>query len=497
MRWPRTLRWRLALSIAAVLVLAAGATFVAIYRGTGSELRSQIDRELRSDSGAFLHRGLPVHAATPQAVESAARAYVSGQPFRATARLVFVRSARGGVVTNEPELLTPDHEPGETAGRQRDENEEARTLLGASPGYSTVTLADVGEVRLLVTPLMRGGRRVGTLGVGEPLESAERAQRGVAGTFLVAGTLTLLAALLAAFLVAAATARPLRRMASVATRVDAGDLSPRMDPAGSTEEIRVLAESFDHMLDRLEDAFARQREFVADASHELRTPLTVIRGQLEVLARQQDPPPEEVRRVEALVRTEVLRMQRLVEDLLVLARAGEREFLQTRTVELRPFVGELVDGMRATADRRFELGDVPEGTLAADPDRLAQALRNLLRNAIEHTDRGGLVRVTSSVRGGRLTIVVDDDGPGIPPEHRERVFDRFHRTDPSRSRSAGGMGLGLAISQAIVRAHGGRIRAGESPERGARIAVELPGFEPGEPPREERRAPLRAFSRRA
>src|SRR2546430_13246212 len=163
MRRPRSLRWRLALSIAAVLVLAAAATFVAIYRGTGSELRNQIDRELRADSQAFLRRGLPQSATTPQAVEAAARAYVSGQPFRATARLLFVRSARGGVVTNEPELLTPDRERGETPQRQAAENSEARTLLSAPAGYSTRAIADVGDIRLLTTAVMRGGRRVATL----------------------------------------------------------------------------------------------------------------------------------------------------------------------------------------------------------------------------------------------------------------------------------------------------------------------------------------------
>jgi signal transduction histidine kinase len=330
--------------------------------------------------------------------------------------------------------------------------------------------------------------------VGEPLEPAERAQRGVAGTFLVAGTLTLIAALIAAFVVATRTARPLRRMAGVAARVDGGDLSPRMDTTGPRDEIRVLAESFDHMLDRLQDAFARQQEFVADASHELRTPLTVIRGQLEVLARQPNPTPEDVRRVEGLVLTEVLRMQRLVDDLLLLARADERGFLEPRTIEVRPFAEELLDGMSATADRRFEVGDLPEGRIAADPDRLAQAIRNLLRNAIEHTGPGGLVRLAGTARGGRVTLTVDDDGPGIPPEQRERVFDRFHRTDPARSRTAGGMGLGLSIAEAIVAGHGGTIRALESPERGARIAIELPGFEP-EP--ETGRRSVRAFSQKA
>jgi signal transduction histidine kinase len=265
-------------------------------------------------------------------------------------------------------------------------------------------------------------------------------------------------------------------MADVAARVDAGDLTPRMHQPGRTDEIRQLADSFDTMLDRLEDAFARQRAFASDASHELRTPLTVIRGQLEVLARTPDPSAADVRHVEGLVRTEILRMERLVEDLLVLARADESEFLHKRAIELEPFAEEMLDGIRPTAERRFEFGGVPAGTLDVDPDRLAQALRNLLRNAIEQTVPGGLVRLTGSSSGEWVTIAVEDDGPGIPPEQRELVFGRFHRTDSARNRTRGGAGLGLAIVRAIAEAHGGRVAAGESPEGGARVEISLPGF---------------------
>ena len=169
----------------------------------------------------------------------------------------------------------------------------------------------------------------------------------------------------------------------------AGDLSKRIDARGRNDEVRVLADSFDRMLDRLEDAFARQRGFVADASHELRTPLTVIRGQLEVLARQGEVTPEDVRHVDEVVRTEVVRMERLVEDLLLLARADEGELLRPASLDLRPFVTELFDSLTLTAERRFELGDVPDGTLRADEDRLAQVVRNLGRNAVEHTGRTG------------------------------------------------------------------------------------------------------------
>jgi signal transduction histidine kinase len=111
-----------------------------------------------------------------------------------------------------------------------------------------------------------------------------------------------------------------------------------------------------------------------------------------------------------------------------------------------------------------------------DPDRLAQALRNLLRNAVEQTPPGGLVRLTGSADGGWVTIAVEDDGPGIPREQRERVFDRFHRTDSARTRARGGAGLGLSIVRAVAEAHGGHVSAGESPEGGARVEIALPGF---------------------
>ena len=455
----RTLRWRLAGLIGGVVVVAVAGTFVVIYHGTGAQLRDQIDSELRTDAASFDRGGVPAGPAPPAAVEARARRYLRDQPYRASSRLLFLQVGRRTPIANEPA--------------------EARALLSVPDGYSNVELAGVGQLRVYRTTVRRGGRAVAALGVGEPLAPVERAQDEVARTFLLAGTATLALALLLGYLVAVRTARPLRRMADVAARVDAGDLSPRMRAdAGRSDEIRRLADSFDTMLDRLEDAFARQRAFASDASHELRTPLTVIRGQLEVLARTPDPTADDVRHVERLVRTEILRMERLVDDLLVLARADESEFLRRRTIELEPFAAELLDGFRATADRRFELAGVPEGKLEADPDRLAQALRNLLRNSVEQTAPGGLVRLTGAAAGEWVIVAVEDDGPGIPAEQRERVFDRFHRTDSARTRARGGTGLGLAIVRAVAEAHGGGVAVGESPEGGARVEISLPGFTP-------------------
>jgi signal transduction histidine kinase len=172
-----------------------------------------------------------------------------------------------------------------------------------------------------------------------------------------------------------------------------------------------------------------------------------------------------------------------VDDLLLLAKSEQTQFLRIEPIELASYVGELWDGMSLLAERRFELGPLSRGTLHADPDRLAQALRNLIGNAIDHTVAGrGLVRMlVETVPGGRVRFVVEDDGPGIPTAQRERIFDRFYRTDAARDRGSGGTGLGLAIVRAIADAHGGDIAAGRSPEGGARIEMELPRFVAGTP----------------
>jgi signal transduction histidine kinase len=206
--------------------------------------------------------------------------------------------------------------------------------------------------------------------------------------------------------------------------------------------------------------------------------LTVIRGQLEVLAAQGHPSPEEVRRVEHLVQAEIARMSRLVDDLLLLAKSEQTQFLRIEPIELDSFISDLWDGISLTAERRFELAPVPQGMLRADPDRLAQALRNLIDNAIEHTAaKRGLVRLAVTARPGRrVRFTVEDDGPGIDAGQRERVFDRLHRTDTARDRATGGAGLGLAIVRAIVEAHDGTVVFGESPEGGARLDLEIPGF---------------------
>jgi signal transduction histidine kinase len=246
-----------------------------------------------------------------------------------------------------------------------------------------------------------------------------------------------------------------------------------MQPVRGSDEVAVLAEAFNHMLDRLEDAFGRQREFVADASHELRTPLTVLRGEIELLQREQASAAEVEARSDQLLR-EIRRMERLVDDMLTLAGAESGGLVHTRQVDLEDFMEDVRRDLPLLGPREYRVQPAA-GTLAADPDRLAQVLRNLVRNAVAATEPDGHITVAAHARDGHVEFSVADDGAGIPAEHLGRLFDRFYRTDAGRGRDEGGSGLGLAIARAIVEAHGGRIWAESRDGEGTTVRFDLPG----------------------
>jgi len=475
------LRWRLTAWVAGVMIVSAAVVFAVVYASTGNQLRSQIDHDLRGDTTQLSEFLRPLAGQPPNVITAAADRYFGNQPYGATSTLLFVLIPGASTASNHPEVFGGPPDNGENGAEQAQEDALGASLKVPRIGFSTQPVPDVGKARMLERQLAVGAINV-IAGAGEPLQTVEQAQHGIADAFVLAGALTLALALIASYLVGGQVTAPLRRMSGVAARVEAGDLEPRMDDTPAQgRELQVLADSFNHMLDRLAEAFAAQRAFVADASHELRTPLTVIRGQLEVLAAQENPPEDEVRRVERLVQEEITRISRLVDDLLVLAQSGQTNFLRSEPIQLQPFVEDLWDGMSLIDDRRFELGPVPDGSLDADPDRLAQAIRNLARNAVDHTETGsGLVALdVQRVGSDRIRFAVIDDGPGIPVAERERVFERFHRVDPARSRSDGGAGLGLAIVLAIAEAHGGQVRATDAPNgHGARVELVLPGFAP-------------------
>jgi two-component system OmpR family sensor kinase len=473
-----SLRWRLVAWVSAVLLLGFAVTFAVVYVQTGAQLRSQVNGDVTGDLSQLTETARSLPGSRPGRLAQRLRSYVHAQPFATTSSLLFAVIPGHGTVSNHPELFGGDRpDDGESVAEQAAENAQGNALLRAADGLHTLIAPDVGSTRIGVRTIALDGARV-RLGAGEPLGEVARAQRGVARAFLLAGAIALALVLLASYLAGAAVLAPLQRLSRIAERVNDGDLAPRMAVTPSAgREIRVLGDAFNHMLDRLAEAFAQQRTFVADASHELRTPLTVIAGQLEVLATQRAPSQQDIDRVARLVSAEVGRTARLIDDLLMLARSDEHRFIAPVAIELRGFVEDLWTATTVDGQRRFVLGPVPDGVLFADPDRLAQAVRNLIANAIAHTDApDGRVELQVRVSEADTCFTVIDDGPGIPESEREHVFERFHRSDAGRARADGGAGLGLAIVQAIALAHGGVARAvAPTDGHGARVQLVIPG----------------------
>jgi two-component system OmpR family sensor kinase len=470
-------------TIGVTMLVTLAVAFVIVYRQTGAELHNQLRSSIRSSSSQLATAIGQRRNATPEEALAVARRFARAQPFSNASVLLFAIVPGHGTASNHPELFGSSRsDGGEPGAEQQGENAQGRLLEVPHPGFEYQPAPDTGLLLTYEKPIKLSDGLVVYAGAAEPVSGIAKAQHGVRRSYLLAGGVALALALIGAFIAGSLMAAPLRRVSNTAQRVDAGDLSPRMSVSVSaSREVRVLAEAFNHMLDRLRDAFDAQQEFIADASHELRTPLTVVRGQLDLLSDADAVSDEDLERVRRIINTEVTRMSRLTDDLLLLAQSGESDFLRPEAVELQPFVSELWDGLSLTADRRFQIGALPEMTLWADPDRLAQALRNLGRNAIQHTrEHDGLVQIDVSLRPGAqddptvARFTVSDDGPGIRPEQRSRVFERFYRTDPARTRAAGGAGLGLAIVEAIATAHGGTVSADQSSAGGAAMSIDLP-----------------------
>jgi signal transduction histidine kinase len=284
------------------------------------------------------------------------------------------------------------------------------------------------------------------------------------------GLATLLVGSLLAWRVAEGVLRPVGVVTRTALSISEGDLSRRIDVTGR-DEIAELARTFNDMLDRLEEAFATQRRFVDDAGHELRTPITVIRGHLELL----EEDPVERRATLDLVSDELQRMQRIVDDLLTLAKAEQPDFLDLDTVELEQLTREVHAKSEAIGTREWRLERLARGRVVADRQRLTQALIQLAQNAVQHTDDGALIGLGSAMTGGEARLWVRDTGPGIDPEQQERIFRRFARTGARRS---DGAGIGLSVVKAIAEAHHGRVEVDSRPGAGATFAIVIPADQP-------------------
>lgn len=345
-------------------------------------------------------------------------------------------------------------------------------LQGLEDGSIDVVEVDspIGPVRVIAGRTQDDGVRYVPI-VAAPVSERDEALASLSRLLLIGGPLALLLSSLAAYGVATAALRPVEAMRRGAERISGHNPGARLPVGAADDEIADLGRTLNDLLARLDESIRRERRFVADASHELRTPLTILRSQVD-LALESGTDPDELRAALRSCGEEVDRMTRLAADLLVLARADEGRLpVEPRAVPLRALAAEVAAAVGET-DPRAAIGvEVPADlVIDADPDRIRQALTNLLQNAIRHG--GGDVTVRAERLQGGTEIHVIDDGPGFPPELRGREAERFSRGRAARSRS--GSGLGLAIVAAIAGAHGGELRIDAVPSGGADVAIVLP-----------------------
>lgn len=343
-----------------------------------------------------------------------------------------------------------------------------RRVAAAGEPISMTIESNAGPVVLGVFPLrLVGDSRPAALAVGQFARGPQQEAWDVIRILIVVSLLALLAAALVSWFVAGRVLAPIRLVRRTAQQISESDFSRRIEVSG-TDDVAALAATFNDMLDRLQSAFATQRQFLNDAGHELRTPLTVIRGHLELM----DEDPDERRETLAIVIDEIERMNRLVDDLTVLAQTDEPDFLHPGPVNPAHVVIEAVAKARALGDRRWVVDEACDAQVLADDHRLTQALMQLITNAVAHTSDGDLIGVGAALDGDRLLLWVRDRGSGIAETDVDRIFDRFVRG--TNDGSSPGRGLGLSIVESIARAHGGRVRLENHPGQGATFTLDLP-----------------------
>jgi heavy metal sensor kinase len=355
----------------------------------------------------------------------------------------------------------------------------ARVLAraGARRGAYATVEGDRGPVRVFALPRTLGGRAI-VIGAAHSL----RAQRRLLGKLelaLAAGVpVLLLLATAGGYLLARKSLNPVADMTERAARIGAENLHERLPVARPTDELGRLAVVLNDLLGRVASAFEQQKQLIADASHELRTPVAILSSEAE-LALSRERSPAELRAALVAVREDALQLQHVVEDLFLLARANAGERLLTmEELYVDDLAAECVQSVQTLAARKsiaLDLardGDLP---FRGDASLLRRLLLNLLDNAIKYTPPGGEVRVRTARVPDGCTVSVSDTGPGVPPEARDRLFDRFYRASRARSAAdAPGAGLGLAIARWIAEAHGGRLELAATGEGGSTFVLTLP-----------------------
>ena len=448
------IRVRLTLIFAAVMVFVLAVSGVVVFERVRSEVDARLDLDVSRQAASVLARAERSPSGLAEAV-----VHPSG---RGHAGFAQVLDSRGRIIAA-------------TAGVDRVALLSGRELQTAlrrrvkSDRRKKDPLPD--GARLLSTPIQVPGHGKAVLIVGTSLNQRSASLSSLALALGVVGPIALLVAVLAGYRLTAATLKPVELMRRRAATVSASEPGVRLPLPSADDEIHELGSTLNEMLGRLEESFAREQEFVANASHELRTPLSTLKVELDLALRRTRPPEELVDALRS-AQIEVDRLSDLADDLLELARADDGRL---PVVPAETSVAEIVTAVRDRLDAsggRVRLAPGVDRLITADPRRLEQALGNLVDNALRYGD--GQVLLTAEGNGsGRIELHVRDERPGFPPGFLDRAFERFSRADPGRA--GRGAGLGLPIVRMIARAHGGDAHAANREEGGADVWLVIPG----------------------
>lgn len=348
----------------------------------------------------------------------------------------------------------------------------------------TVVRQGAGEQLVVLQPVgIETGTALGIVQISTPTGQLQELLLRQLLTFFLLALVALLFGWMIFLPVIKRTLVPLNNMIDTTAQIDTGNLDHRFPTQQGQMEIDRLAESFNGMLERLQTSFAAEREtqekmrlFIADASHELRTPLTSIHGFLEVLLRGAVNQPDQLDKALKSMHSESQRLNKLVHDLLLLSKLDRSPHIQLVVGELDRVINAMEPQLRILAGRRkLTLTIEPDLSCKFDADQMKQVILNLFHNAVQHTDgERGEIEIAARQKEPGVELALRDNGPGISSEHLPHVFDRFYRSDSARARKDGGAGLGLAISQAIIEAHGGTIDVISQEGSGATFRVWLP-----------------------
>lgn len=460
-----SIRSRLTLWLTVLIALCMGAFALYLYVAVDATLTGNLERTLRVQAqqvvSNFDFQGPELgNDGTGQHIDIGAV-----DQFATAGLFVEAFDARGQLVARSSNLGRL-HLPDEA---------RAAALLRMAPHLSTQSVPG-GALRVYSLPAVRGGHTVGLVLAAASLREVTSATQTLLALLLGGGLAVLLLAALGSGMLVRRGLRPLDDMATVAESITARQLDRRLDLHNPPAEVGRLASTFDAMLDRLHEAFAAQRRFVADASHELRTPLAAVHGRSEVLLLD-SAHTDDTREGLNMIRDETARMGRLVANLLLLARGDEAQTIDRRPVELDVLLLEVARQAHTLAQAhgvRVAIGHEDQALILGDADLLKQLLLNLVDNAVTYTPAGGRVELSLHVVGSTAQVAVRDTGPGIAPADRARIFERFYRLDLARSRRGGGAGLGLAIARWIAEVHEGHIAVDSVVGQGSTFRVVLP-----------------------